>query len=72
MQPILDDLLARWQEAPETSPEDICREHPELLAALRDRIAILKQIERLAAGGVAVPFVPRLPAQLPKAGRLDD
>lgn len=63
--PTLDDLLARWQEAPETPPEDICRLHPELLAELRDRIAILRQIERLADGGDAVPFLPTLPALPP-------
>jgi hypothetical protein len=72
MQPIVDELLTRWQEAPHTPPEDLCREHPELLPVVRDRIGILKQIERLAAGDVAVPFVPYAPALHSRKARLDN
>ena len=60
MQPILDDLLTEWQEAPTRSAEELCHNHPELLPQLREQIAILEQIQRLAAGA-AVPFVPTLP-----------
>lgn len=60
MEPILDDLLTRWQETPDHSPEEICQEHPELLLELRERIEILKQIERLAKTDVVVPCLPVL------------
>lgn len=56
MSQILDDLLIAWQEAPERSPEELCREHPDLLPQLRQYIATLTRIEQLAAGnGVEFP-----------------
>src|SRR4051794_8869003 len=42
----LDDLLLKWEELAEqgrgVSPEELCRDCPELVAALLDRIAALK------------------------------
>ena len=34
MQPILHDLLSQWQDHPEAAPEELCRDHPELLPLL--------------------------------------
>jgi hypothetical protein len=51
MQPILHDLLSRWQDHPELTPDELCRGHPELLPLLREQIAVLKRIEQLAAVG---------------------
>ena len=48
MQPILHDLLSQWQDDPEAAPEELCRDHPELLPLLREQIAILQRIEQLA------------------------
>src|SRR5262245_15968336 len=48
MQPILHDLLSKWQDEPEADPEELCRDHPELLPLLREQIAILRRIEELA------------------------
>ena len=72
MEPILDDLLTRWQEAPDRSPEDICKEHPELLLVLVNRIEILKRIERLAETDVVVPCVPVLPGRAGGPGPRDN
>lgn len=43
----LDELLSRWQEEPHRAPEDLCRDHPDLLPLLREQIAMLKRIEQL-------------------------
>jgi hypothetical protein len=53
MQPILHDLLSQWQDHPEVPPEDLCRDHPELLPLLREQIAILRRIEQLAEASSA-------------------
>ncbi|MFO0877687.1 MAG: hypothetical protein U0840_10050 [Gemmataceae bacterium] len=47
---ILNDLLTDWQEAPDRSPEELCRDHPELLPQLQQYIATLQRIEQLALG----------------------
>jgi serine/threonine-protein kinase len=53
----VSDLLARWAEArrrgQSVTAEDLCRDHPERLAELKQQIAVLEQIRPLLAGGGA-------------------
>ena len=51
MPPILHDLLSQWQDDHDLSPEELCRDHPELLPLLREQIAVLERIEQLAVPG---------------------
>ncbi|WP_425400975.1 protein kinase domain-containing protein [Aeoliella sp.] len=45
----VDDLLDRWEDArgrgEHLSPEELCRESPELLSEVRDKIAALEQMD---------------------------
>jgi len=45
---LIDELIDEWEaaraDARDVSPEELCREHPELLAAVREQIAALKWI----------------------------
>ncbi|MFO0878416.1 MAG: WD40 repeat domain-containing serine/threonine-protein kinase [Gemmataceae bacterium] len=56
---ILESLLDQWQQLREQGitvrAEELCVDHPELLPVLVTRIAILHQMEQLAAPGVSVP-----------------
>ncbi len=49
----LDELLDRWEEARENeqtiSLEEICRDHPALLASMKKKIAALEAFERCVA-----------------------
>lgn len=47
MEPILHELLLRWQDEPDREPEELCQDHPELLPVLREQIAILRRFEQL-------------------------
>lgn len=48
---VVEDLLLRWEESFQTgmelSPEELCREHPELFGELRKGITALKQTQSL-------------------------
>src|SRR5579885_2871646 len=60
----LEDLLLRWEEARERgqaiSPEELCRDHPELLPELRRRIQALRLLDPILAMSrdEATPSVP--------------
>lgn len=56
MQDILEELLARWQEDRNRTPEDLCRDYPDLIVRLREQIALQLRIEQLSVRDAAVPF----------------
>jgi serine/threonine protein kinase len=49
MNPMLDELLNRWEEALENghaiTPEQLCENHPELLESLREQIQVLQAVD---------------------------
>jgi len=59
---LIDELLERWEDAHEAglriSPEDLCRDHPDLLPEIRRQIGVLQTMDRQLArqdGSVAAP-----------------
>src|SRR5215468_692858 len=64
--PRRSELLIRWQEArehgQELTPEELCRDCPEMLAELRREIALLDHMERLREADDSLPGdIPPLP-----------
>jgi serine/threonine-protein kinase len=59
------ELLIRWQEARERgqplTPEELCRDYPELLPELRREIALLEHVDRLRGGDEPSSVSPPAP-----------
>jgi hypothetical protein len=50
---LVEDLLSRWYRDPALTPEQLCRDHPDLLPEVRKRLEALaggpRSLEELAA-----------------------
>jgi tetratricopeptide (TPR) repeat protein/tRNA A-37 threonylcarbamoyl transferase component Bud32 len=78
---VLSELLLLWEEGEQAgsprSPEELCRDRPDLLGELRRRIAALSRVDRMldttetggrsAGGAPEVPFAPARPRYRPVA-----
>lgn len=68
--PTVDELMARWQQAREAgtplSPEELCRDCPDLLPELQARLATVQSaVEHLPATATATPAVVATPGRHP-------
>src|SRR5690606_36161504 len=68
--PPVEELLLRWEQAREqgqpVTPEELCRDCPEYLPALRRCIALLGAVDEVMDLGATADHPPRGPEEFPE------